>query len=250
MKTKVLIFGKEKDKVTDLVAESGFAVVAKNPDFVASFGGDGTVMHCEAKYPGIPKIVLRNSHVCKICSPFENAEVLQKIAAGKYKLEEFWKIEGKVVVKIGNKTVNKTNGKKLTALNDITIHNGDPRHAIRYKFFVNGKQIGGEIIGDGVVVATPFGSTGYYRSITDSFFEVGLGLAFNNSTEQADHMVLRENSKVEIEITRGPAVAFADNQEEKITLQIGDKITVEKSSEVARIVRPDAERPRPDVTVR
>jgi NAD+ kinase len=184
-------------------------------------------MHSEASYPGIPKIILRNSRICKSCSPFENGEVLQKIKSGKYKIEKFWKIAGKV------------RGKKIIALNDITIHNGDPRHAIRYKFAVNGKQIGHEIIGDGVVVATPFGSTGYYRSITDSFFEVGLGLAFNNSTEQADHMVLREDSKIELEITRGPAVAFADNQEEKITLEVGDKITLEKSAEVAKIVRVD-----------
>jgi NAD+ kinase len=102
---------------------------------------------------------------------------------------------------------------------------------------VNGKNIGKEIIGDGVIISTPFGSTGYYRSITDGIFEVGIGVAFNNSTEQVDHMVLREDSEVEIRIMRGPAVAYADNNEQEISLKAGDKIVIRKSDEVARIIK-------------
>src|SRR3989344_6875774 len=225
MKTKVIIYGNDKDKILDLVSKYGFSVVDKSPEFVVSFGGDGTVMHSEAQYPGIPKIILKNSRVCKLCSPLENDEVLKRIKSGKYKIEDYWKLIGRA------------NGKELLAMNDITVHNGDPRHAIRYKFAINGKFIGHEVIGDGVVISTPFGSTGYYRSITDSFFEVGIGLAFNNSTEQSDHMVIRDNKEIILTVTRGPAVVYADNQENNIILQVGDTITIKKSKEVTRIVR-------------
>lgn len=226
MKNKIILFGKEQNKILKLVSDHGFEVVDKNPDFVVSFGGDGTVMRSEAKYPGIPKIILKNSRVCKLCSPLENDEVLNRIKLEKYEIENYWKLESSSV-----------HGKKLLAVNDITIHNTDPRHAIRYKLSVNNKTIHHEIIGDGIVISTPFGSTGYYRSITDSFFEIGIGLAFNNSTEPFDHMVLKENSKIELEITRGPAVVFADNQDDKITLKVGDTIFITKSVEVAKIVR-------------
>lgn len=225
MKTKVIIYGADKEKISNLVLKYDFEIVEKNPDFVISYGGDGTVMHSEAEYPGIPKIILRNSRVCKLCSVLENEDVLEKIKSGNYKIEDYWKL------------VCEANGKKLFAINDITVHNSDPRHAIRYKFSINEKLIGHEIIGDGVVVATPFGSSGYYRSITDSFFEIGIGLAFNNSTEQSDHMVLKEDSKIKLEITRGPALVFADNQEDKIMLNVGDSVTLEKSSQVAKMVR-------------
>ena len=225
MKNKIIIFGKKSNEISKLLKEHGFVVVQKNPDFVVSFGGDGTIMRSENKYPGISKIILKNSRVCKLCSSLENDEVLKKVKSGKYTIESCYKL------------VAETKNKKLLAMNDITVHNGDPRHAIRYKFAINGKWTGHEIIGDGIVVSTPLGSTGYYRSITDSFFELGIGLAFNNSTEQSDHMVLKENSKIELEITRGPAIVFADNQENNITLGVGDIITIKKSEEVTRIVR-------------
>jgi len=79
--------------------------------------------------------------------------------------------------------------------------------------------LGKEFIGDGLVVATPFGSTGYYRSITDSYFELGIGIAFNNSTEQADSLVVKEQRQIKVLITRGPALLYADNQTKIINLK-------------------------------
>ncbi|MCX6702157.1 MAG: hypothetical protein NTX96_03125 [Candidatus Zambryskibacteria bacterium] len=225
MKNKVILFGKEQDNIFELVQKYGFKIVKKNPDFIIIFGGDGTIIHSEVKYPGIPKIILKNSRICKLCSSLENSKVLEKIKLGKYKIEDYWKLTSRV------------KNKKFLSMNDVIVHNGDPRHAIRYKFTINGKQTSHEIIGDGVVIATPLGSTGYYRSITDSFFEVGIGLAFNNSTERSDHMILKEDSKIELEITRGPAVVFTDNHNDKVVLEMGNKILIEKSTKVARIVK-------------
>jgi NAD+ kinase len=222
---KVAVFGNEKEKIIHLVGQCGFELNDDSPDFVISYGGDGTVMRSETEFPGIPKVILKNSSVCKLCSVYGNEEVLRKVSRGQYKIQNFWKL--KVLL----------NEKEKNALNDITIHNIDPRHAMRYKFSINGKNSGHEIIGDGVVVSTPFGSTGYYRSITDSFFEVGIGLAFNNSTEQSDHMVLSEDSEIEILITRGPANIYADNQSEVLTIEEGKITTIKKSDKFAKIIR-------------
>jgi NAD kinase len=127
----------------------------------------------------------------------------------------------------------------LIAINEIIVHNSNPRKAIRYTVHVDDKQIGNEIIGDGIVVATPsFGSTGYYRSITDSFFEVGIGLAFNNSIEQSDHMVLRDNRVIKLNLVRGPADVYADNQESSIELCENESVTIRKSEDTAKIVVP------------
>ena len=203
---KLLIYGKNNDEKTDLVKESGFEIVSKNPDVVASYGGDGTFMKCEKDFPGIPKFILKKSRTSKKGNNLPHEEIFEKISGGEYRIEEEMKIEA--VAK----------GKKIVGLNEIIVHNRDPRQAIRYFIFVNGKQIGAEIIGDGVVISTPFGSTGYYKSITDGFFEIGIGVAFNNSTEQSIHMVLKDDSEIMIRISRGPAMAYADNHDEEIKL--------------------------------
>ena len=151
---------------------------------------------------------------------------MNHLVRGEYSTEEVIKLEAHVKreVPIG--------------LNDIVIHNENPRHGIRYTTQIDDVPLRGEIIGDGVVLATPLGSTGYYRSITGSSFELGIGVAFNNSTtEQSDHMVLGEDRTVRIQITRCPATCYADNQEKSVTLLEGEFVEVQKSKQIGRIIR-------------
>ena len=230
MSEKVLIFGANESAIRKAVEKAGFKIVVKDPDFVISYGGDGTLMRAEHAIPGAPKIVLKGSAICKKCAPIPNEDILRRVAKNEYDIEEMPKLEAMPIM-------GKRQGKPFLALNDVIAHNADPRHAIRYHLWIDKQKIGGEIIGDGVVVATSFGSTAYYRSITDSFFEVGIGLAFNNSTEQSDHIVLREDRVIKIEIARGPAVVYADNQEGVAALKDGDSVIVQKSKKTAKIVQ-------------
>jgi NAD+ kinase len=222
----VTIFGNDTENISDLLLDKNFNIVNENPDFIISYGGDGTVMKSESAFPGIPKIVLRNSLICKKCSPLTNEEVLNRVISGDYVIEELIKLEAVVKKQI------------LVGFNEVMVHNRDPRAGIRYTVTINGKKIDKEIIGDGIVVATPYGSTGYYRSITDSFTDVGIGVAFNNSTEQADHMVLKDDSIIELHISRGPAEVYADNHHECVEINDGDEVLIKKSSETAKIVIP------------
>ena len=225
MKRAVLFSGYGDAHVKALVNEAGFLLVDADPDLVVSYGGDGTLMRAEAAWPGVPKLILRGSRVCKLCNAFPNEEALRRVAAGEYALRDVWKLEAT----IGDTT--------LIGLNDIAVHNNDPRHAIRYRLDISGQgDLSHEIIGDGIVVATPFGSTGYYRSITHSFFELGIGLAFNNSTERFDHMVLRDDTVITVSIVRGPAAVYADNRTDGEVLHGGDSVVIRRSDKAARII--------------
>ena len=222
----VALFGDKSIEIESLLRKKYFNIVTNDPDFIVSYGGDGTVMKSESAYPGIPKIVLRNSLICKKCSSLSNEEVLNKIIAGDYIIEELIKLEAVVKKQV------------LVGFNEVMIHNKDPRSGIRYSLIINGRKFEKEIIGDGIVVATPYGSTGYYRSITDSFTEVGIGVAFNNSTEQADHMVLKDDSVIEFHLSRGPAQVYADNHHEYIDINDRDTVLIKKSAKTAKIVIP------------
>jgi len=220
---KVLIYGK-KD-IESLVKRAGLEIVDHNPDLVISHGGDGTLMRAEHEFPGIPKTVLRGSHICKKCSKLGNEEVLKRVKNGHYTTEEVIKLQATMGSRV------------LAAINDVNVHNKDVRHALRYNLWLDDEKIYGEIIGDGIVIATPFGSAAYYRSITDSYFEVGIGLAFNNSTEQSDHIVIKDNRRIKISIVRGPAMVYADNQDECVEVAEGDSVFIKKSEETAKILK-------------
>ena len=225
MKRAVLISGYDDVHIKPLLVKAGFSIVETDPDLVISYGGDGTLMRAEIAWPGIPKLIIKGSTICKLCNPLPNEEVLRRVTVGEDTIRDVWKLEAAVGDAV------------LIGLNDIVLHNENPRHAIRYRLDISGQgDLGHEIIGDGIVVATPFGSTGYYRSITHSFFEVGVGLAFNNSTERFDHMVLRDNSIITATIVRGPAAIYADNHMDVRVLHEGDLITIRRSDQFARII--------------
>lgn len=217
--------GSEEDVRKILSPYDIFDVVSDEPDIVIAYGGDGALLKAEFEYPGIPKLFLKNSEHAHKAHRRSNEEVLRIVSKGNYDVFDYMKLEALF------------RGTSISALNDIVIHNADPRHALRYVVQIDGLPFGEEIIGDGVIVSTPvFGATGYYRSVTDSTFETGIGLAFNNSHEQRDHIVLKESREISVEITRGPALCYADNQTDFFTLSEGDTALIKKSQRVARII--------------
>jgi NAD+ kinase len=221
----ILLFGDGVEILAETFTKQGCVIVQESPDVVVSYGGDGTLLKADHLYPGIPKLYIKNTRIGKLAHNLSNEEVLEKFCRGEYTIEESFKLEALV------------RGEKVVAVNDIVIHNKDPRYAVRYHVEINKSDYIRDVVGDGVIVATPLGSRGYYRSITDSYFELGIGIAFNNSTEQADHIVLKPDVIIHVEIARGPASCYGDNQEKEIVLTAGDVVEIRRSEEVIRMIR-------------
>ncbi len=202
-----------------------FAYDDKHPDIVVSLGGDGTFLIAERKYPGIPKLLIRDSSICNKCDWNSLSPVLDKLRRKEFTTDEHMKLEADV------------RGDKKLCLNDAVIRNKMPIHAIRFLLSVDGKQVNGELIGDGVVVATPFGSTAYYFSITKKMFDKGIGIALNNLSMPVENFIAGESSVIEIKLTRGDATFSFDNDDHIVTLKTGDRVVIKKSGEVARILK-------------
>jgi NAD+ kinase len=227
---KVAICSKIKSKkLRQILSKFGFKLVNKNPDFVLCYGGDGTVLFSERKFPSIPKLIVKDVKTSRICRKYDIPSTKIKIALQKIKLKKFKIIEEmKLEVKFKRK--------KLVALNEIQVHNKLPTKAIRFSLKVDGKFFD-NLIGDGVIVATPFGSTAYYSSVGGRKFRKGIGIAFNNLySRKIKSFVVPENSKVVVRIKRGPALLLADNYERFIELKDEDKVIIKKSSQKARFM--------------
>lgn len=217
---KTYVVGRDTEKILAVLEKNDVDIVDDFPDLVVTHGGDGALLGAERDFPGVPKLPLRDL-TCEAHSSFE--EIFEQFMDDKLEKTELMKIAGIA------------NGKELTGINDIFIHNDDRGGALRYRVLIDGKPYGHEIIGDGVGIATVHGSTAYYRSITHSIFKIGIGLAFNNSTEVTNHQVLPEETEVRIMITRGPAIMIADNSLDTIDLDTGDEVLMKKIADKAII---------------
>lgn len=202
----------------------GIELNENNPEIVISFGGDGTFLISEAKYPGIPKLFVKHKWDCTNCSKHDFIKMFKSLSSKNYSIVEFDKLEAFV------------NGKKeFVALNDVNLHYVPPR-AVRFSLDVNGKLIGNEIICDGLIVATRFGSTGYFHSVAKESFNKGYGLVINNPTCNID-AITSNTLKVEAKILRGPAVLAADCLDKTIQLKDRDTVLIRPSSEKAKIIQ-------------
>ncbi len=222
---RVLVVGRGSEAMHEEVRAHGFEVVA-NPahaDFVLSYGGDGSLLGADRDYPNLPKLPLRRDSQYIKCPRHTKDAVLERVFAGNQAVSLLTRISAEA------------RGRKILAINDIVFHNARAVSAVRYRLIIDGLPYSGEVVGDGVVLATPFGSSAYYRSITNSIFRVGIGLAFNNSTEATNHLVLAESSVVEIHVTRGPAIVVGDNIEDPLPVEAGDVIRVSFTSQRAMI---------------
>jgi NAD+ kinase len=220
---RTAIRGRNLDDLRELLLPYDVELVEEDPDIVISHGGDGALLGAEREFPGIPKYPLRDRRNNPACPRHDGRRVLDMAFSGQLRRFEVVKLEGFL------------DGCRIAALNDIAIHRVELSSAVRYRLMLNGEIHANHIVGDGLIASTPFGSTGYYRSITHSLFRIGLGLAFNNTTEPIDHLVVEEECRIEVEILRGPAVLVADNDPKQFDLRTGDVVEFAKAETCAVI---------------
>lgn len=221
---KVLLFGKFAKNIEQLVKNFGFEIVDKNPDVVITYGGDGTLLSAERQYPQIPKLPIRNSEFAIKCTDHLDEKLLKDLHEGKLHLKEYKKLETTVLYK------------KFYALNDFVIRNSNPTHTIRFKILQD--DIPSKLyVGDGIVLSTSFGSTGYFKSITGESFEneQGWGLIFNNTTEKTFPIYPDDDEHIGFRLIRGKATLSFDNSPEIFNIDEGSELIFKLSNQVAKI---------------
>ena len=220
---RVKLMGKNLDDVRPKILARGMEIVDENFDLVIAHGGDGTLLWAERDFPGVPKLPLRDARTAPQCVEHSYDRVLDALLADK--LEETILPKLECIYQ----------DKRTIALNDIFVHNLERASALRYKVFIDNELYANEIVGDSGGVATVHGCTAYYRSITHSLFRVGLGLAFSNSTEEINHLVIDDKSEVKIRIIRGPGLVIADNSPQTIEVPNQGEVIIRMAPERALI---------------
>ncbi len=232
---RVLLYGAEAGRLEpEIRRHRGLLLVDDAPDVVVCYGGDGTLLHAELAFPGVPKVPVLNSQRGYRCITHPIEEVLTGLSEHRLVRNLYTKIACRVAR--GGVPME-----TLVALNEINAHMGRINSAVRFKLWINGQEYeeGREILGDGFLVCTPFGSTAYFSAITKAAFYEGIGLAFKAANERISHMVVPENFKLRLQITRGPAVLAHDSSLNYLDLEAGDEIEVRKHGQGAVILTCD-----------
>lgn len=222
--TKVSLFGKNSDSIRHFFPQFGLEIVDDKPDVIISYGGDGTLLSAERKFPGIPKLPIRDSKVCRKCSLHTTEVLLEALGKSKIGFQEFPKLEAK------------SGPVDILAINDVVVRNSTPMHALRFRVFKNNEAIKPHVvIGDGIVATTPFGSSGYYQSITGTTIGKEFALAFNNTTQKIEPVKFSTGDEIKLVVVRGPGSLSSDNNPKILSLKEPDEVKIFASTHNARI---------------
>jgi len=202
-------------KRAKLMANSIGLKYSKDPEFVIAIGGHGTFYYAEKKFPEIPKLIVRNENISEL------KKALEKIQKNEYRIKKM------------SKLVVKSNGERIEAINDVVVRNKKVYHAIRFDMYAK-KQFK-NIISDGVIVSTPYGSSGYFYSAGGGVFKNGIGIIVNNPTHRMKPIIMN-NGKIKIKINREQGEVTADSIKKIIGVNVGDKIVIKKSTKTANMI--------------
>ncbi|HLC48688.1 MAG TPA: NAD(+)/NADH kinase [Candidatus Norongarragalinales archaeon] len=124
----------------------------KKCDAILLVGGDGTYLHTELAYPGIPKLEINTGAVGFLANLDEHAfkPGLEMFLKGKFKIEERMKL-----------TVN-YDGRTAEAMNEVAVHAKNVSRLVTLK--VTSDPLKDMFSANGVLFSTPTGSTAYSLS--------------------------------------------------------------------------------------
>lgn len=128
-------------------------------DIAFVFGGDGSILHaarelCEAEVPVVGVNVGRLGFLAEF-SIEELESMFDDLIAGKLKVEKRMLLRCDVS---NNGTIETS-----TAVNEVALIGGSPFKMIEFEIVVDGEPLA-SCFGDGVIIATPTGSTAYNLS--------------------------------------------------------------------------------------
>jgi len=131
------------------------------PDAVVSFGGDGTLLRGARLLRGreVPILGINLGRVGFLTNATrdELASVLDALVAGRYALERRLSLHANILSDEGALR------SEQLALNDVAVHKSGVARVVRIRLNVDGEDLG-PYSSDGVVVASPTGSTAYSLS--------------------------------------------------------------------------------------
>lgn len=210
----------------------------ESADLVVVLGGDGTLLNA-SKYAVLYDIPVLGYNIGNLGFLVElekdEKEQLSKVFSGEYKIEHKMMLCAKVI----------RDGKEIfksLALNDVVVSRGAVPKMTHLKLEVDDNAVS-EYYADGIIVATPTGSTAYSLSaggpVVVPDLDVMIITPICPHTITSRPMVISDKSEVSlmVDIYHNEDVVVMCDGERGIELEAGDKVIVTKENKCAKLVR-------------
>ncbi len=207
----------------------------RHTDLIVTVGGDGTIlrgMHA-ASLHGIPVLGVNMGRV-GFMSEIDSRNALEDI---QWYLQGNGRIDERAMLKA---TLGGQNGESLHALNDVTVHRGAELRVIEVKAVVNDIELS-TYRGDGLIVATSTGSTGYTLQlgapVIDPNAPVFLLKPIAAHMSQFGGVVLDANTVLELTLESTTSAILTIDGYISRNIRDGDSVLISRSDRYARFLR-------------
>jgi NAD+ kinase len=208
------------------------ADLGREADLLVVLGGDGTILHSVGQLGDNIKPVFGINMgalgFLTCANSTASAEAVESIANGKMVFSERSLLD--VSVNSDRKTT------RMIALNDVVLSRGEVSRLIQLRTSVDGEVLT-EFSADGLIVATPTGSTAYSLSAGGPILAPQSGALV--ITPICPHVltnrsiIVHENAVIEIEVTeRDYPVFLTVDGREPVKLEVGATVQIKKSERV------------------
>jgi len=217
-------------------------LIPEDTQCILVIGGDGTLIQAarDTLNRQIPLLGINRGTLGYLAEIEQNnlEYALDRLMADQYTVEERMMLEGRVYKK-GNQVA------EGVALNDIVISRYGSLRIIQYQLLVNGANLN-EYAADGMIVATPTGSTGYSLSAGGPIVSPSASMTILTPicphTLNTRSIVLSDTDRIQVKV--GPGRSVAD-EEVLVTfdgvqgpvLGNGDYVEIEKAKHVTKIIK-------------
>lgn len=229
-----------------LALDLGDEVVAscadpRSVDLAVSLGGDGTMLRAVALLDGAPAPIIGvNLGVLGYLTEVDASELLDVLGRWFAGEAGAWRIDERMMLEVSVSKAGTAERVVHTALNEAVIEKRETGHTVRMAVWIDGSLFT-TYAADGLILATPTGSTAYSMSARGPVVSPRLRAML--LTPVSPHMlfdrtlVLDPGERVEVEIIGHRSAALSVDGEATVTLDEGDRVAVAPSPRVARFVR-------------
>lgn len=235
----VRVFESEASEVacTGATAVEDDTNAAKGAELVVAFGGDGTLLRAAeyARPDGTPLLGVNLGHVGFLAEadPMSLDATATKILAGDYEVEQRLALDVRVI-RDGDEVI------RDWALNDVSVEKDSREHMVNLIVEIDGRPLSRWGC-DGLVCATPTGSTAYAFSaggpVVWPSVQAVLVVPISAHALFARPLVVSPASTVAIEIADpGSALLFCDGRRTH-PLHPADRLEIVPSGEPIRLIR-------------